>query len=251
MVQHMWQVCSRDNKVFISFNADFIKSRLQPLEQLFPEPSSGSQSNVTVNAFDMVEDDEPLLSKFKPRKSRKSGSDKPSLERTLQFFRFTKNFWTHMTLQHSEKPSVDMVGQLSEVFDQDVDSGSMVLIPQDVHVGCTLRDASVQELVSEINVWTMVSSKFAVKPGTINQEAADLIQQMAEAGAFMRKGSNGFFYPEPETDDAMRYLTNNGLAVPGESPGHFLISEKGASVFTAMTTVGSCVPLDDFQQWLG
>ena len=236
--------------MFISFNEDFIKTRLQPLEQLFPEPSSESQSNVTVNAFEMIEDDQPLLSKPKRRTSRrKTCSDKPSPERTLQFFRFTKKNWTHMTLQHTEKPSVDMVAQVSEVFDQDVESGSMVLIPQDVHVGCTLRDASVQELVPQINVWTMVSSKFTVKPGTINQEAADLIEQMAAAGAFMRTGSNGFFYPE--TDDAMRYLTNNGLTVPGESPDHFLVSEKGASVFTAMTTVGSCVPLDDFQQRLG
>ena len=77
---HIWQVCSRDIRVFISFDEDFIKDRLQTLEQLFPQPPS--QSNVTVNK---MEDDDPLLAQANPRsrRSRKSSSDKP--ERTLQF----------------------------------------------------------------------------------------------------------------------------------------------------------------------
>ena len=154
-----------------------------------------------------------------------------------------------MTLQQAEKPSVDMVAQLSEVFDEDRESGTKVLIHQDVNVGCTLRDASVEELVSQINVWTLVSSKFTVNPGRLDQQAAELLEQMAEAGAFSRTESDGFFYPEP--DDAMQCLTNKGLVVPSEIHNQFLISEKGASFFTAMTTVGSRVSLEDFQQRLG
>ena len=145
-----------------------------------------------------------------------------------------------MTLQQAEKPSVDMVAQLSEVFDEDRESGTKVLIHQ---------DASVEELVSQINVWTLVSSKFTVNPGRLDQQAAELLEQMAEAGAFPRTESDGFFYPEP--DDAMQCLTNKGLVVPSEIHNQFLISEKGASFFTAMTTVGSCVSLEDFQQRLG
>ena len=111
-----------------------------------------------------------------------------------------------MTMQQAEKPSVDMVAQLSEVFAEDKDSGTKVLISKDVHVGCTLRDATLQELVSQINVWTLVSSKFTVAPSKIDPAASDLLEQMAEADAFLKTGSGGFFYPDIE-DNAVQSLT--------------------------------------------
>ena len=122
-------------------------------------------------------------------------------------------------------------------------------------VGLMLNDARMHVLVDQIQIWTLVDTKFEADLGVhqddvIGQTAAELLEEMAEAGAFSsHRDPVSFFLPEPS--DAMRYLVGRGLVVPGRRQNEFLISERGSGSFHARQTVSSPVSLEDFQQTPG
>lgn len=227
------------------------------MQDLLPGARSEAQvegHNVMIENSMGFDEEEPLAKR--PSESQPQPHIQQQ-EHQKVFCKFEKNPFTHMTLQGEKPDRFDLMAQLL-VVDHGLSAAqegeNLVLVQEEGLVGCTLRDTRLADLVEQIGVTTLVSTNFHVDLSLeagdcTGQEASDLLQQMAEAGAFLHRRSQGFF--QPQTDRALMYLQTRGLVTPAGSLHHYKISEKGASCFHARQTIGSIVSLEDFHRMLG